>query len=190
MTDAWELLAGSLVFAWVLMQVPGLRRQFWVCHVAGVLAVAATALLGWSFGGVWIATFEPFGVLLPGVCLASCLQRAGYWAYPPITRVEKLAGTALILILVLGSLDLLSFVPYTWFYAGWPPAVLACALAIWAVVRGQMHVLICVALAQVFWLLDVGSSNFVDQVSHLLLGCGMFVSALKFRLPFGRLTGR
>ena len=181
-TQIWELLAGSIVFAWVLMHVPGAKRYFVWVHLVALLVIAGTAVMGWSFGGIWMATFEPFGTLLPGICLAASSKRAGLWHYPPISRWEKLFAAALIVLVLLGTLDLLGVVPYVWFYAGWPPAALAGVLAMWAVWRGQMHVVICVLLAQTFWLLDIGSSNFFDHVSHVLLVPALVVSGLTFQI--------
>lgn len=181
-THVWELLAGSIVFAWILMYAPGAKQHFILTHFVALLAIGGTAAIGWSFGGIWIATFEPFGTLLPGVCLAASAKRAKLWRYPPISRVEKLCAAVLIMCVAVGTLDVFGPVSYAWFYAGWAPAALACALAFWAAWRGQMHVLICVVLAQVFWLMDVGSSNFFDHLSHALLVPALVISAMTFRV--------
>jgi hypothetical protein len=178
MTSVWELLAGSIVLAWVLAQLPGMRDRVLSATVLGLVMVAGTAFFGVEPGGIWIATFEPFGVMLPALCAASLAVRSGRIAPPPVSRAEKLIWAGLMLLVLLGAGGALPLHPYAWFYAGWGPVLLASGVAAWAYWRKQVVVLGVVALGQLMWLADIGSSNLYDHLTHTLLVPALALSAL------------
>jgi len=178
LTTMWEVLAGSIVFGWVLSRLWLIGRAPLLCYGAGLVLIAGTALAGLSFGGVFVATFEPFGVMLPLLCLANTANRAGLLNSPEVPRLDKLVLAALMLAVLLGAGGALPWHPYSWFYTGLGPALLAGVLGIWALARWQVHIMGIVALAQTLWLLDIGSSNLYDQVAHTVLIPALVISAL------------
>lgn len=178
MTTAWELIAGSVVFGALLALLPGLRGRALAAGALGLVLVAGTALAGLQFGGIWIATFEPFGVMLPALCAASLAARTGRIASPPVSRAEKLIWSGLMLVVLLGAGGAIPLHPYAWFYAGWGPVLMALGVAVWAFWRRQIVVLAAVALGQVLWLSDIGSSNLYDHLAHALLVPVLVVSAV------------
>ncbi|SEO69229.1 hypothetical protein SAMN04490248_109108 [Salinihabitans flavidus] len=178
MTSVWELLAGSITFAWLLARIPGLRGRALLACAMGLVLVAGTALADLQPGGIWIATFEPFGVMLPALCASALAAGAGWIAPPAVSRAEKLIWAALMLVVLLGAGGALPLHPYTWFYAGWESVLLVLCVAVWAFWRRQTLVLGAVALGQLMWLADVGSSNLYDHLAHTLLVPALAVSAL------------
>lgn len=178
MNTIWELFAGSCVFGWVISMLPYFRASIWRGYLAGFILVGVTAASGFQFGGIFVATFEPFGVMLPAVCVASSLRRYGYFVYPSISPWEKIAWACAMVIVVLGSIGIIEANIYAWFYSGWEPVVGAIVVATWAYFRGQTHILFAVFLAQCFWLLDIGSSNLYDHITHFLLIPALVISAV------------
>jgi hypothetical protein len=180
MTTVFELVAGSIVLGWLFHQIPArkrLERHLYLSYGFGLFFCAGSILLGLEFGGLWIATLEPFGVMLPALCLRSSARKVG-WQDEAVPSVDKLVLAGLMSVVIAGSFGVLPVFPYGWFYAGIGPAALAVGLALWALWRRQIVVLIAVTLGQVLWLLDVGSSNFYDHVAHLVLIPALVISAL------------
>ncbi len=175
MTGIWEAVAGGIVAGWALSRLPWV--PVWLGYVLGLLLFGVGSLLGLQVAGIYVATFEPFGVVLPAVCLASTLRRVGVLNYPQITPWEKLGIAALLTFVVLGTLGLIAPNPYALFYTGLAPALLALSVGAWAALRAQPHILVAVLLAQVLWLLDIGSSNLYDHLTHVLLIPALVVSA-------------
>ena len=170
------MLAGSVVLGWVLHQIPGLRRRHWWAYGLGLVLCAGTAAFGAQPGGLVVATLAPFGVILPALCLHSSFAPAGREAVP---RGDLLVLSAMMLVVAFGAAGVLPLAPYGWFYAGVGPALLAFGLGVWALWRRQIEVLGAVALAQVLWLLDVGSSNLYAHLSHLVLIPALALRALR-----------
>lgn len=166
-----ELVAGSIVLGWVFHLIPArqrLERHFYIAYGLGFVFCLGSVVAGLTFGGLWMAVLAPFGAMLPALCLRSSLRRVG-WVAPDVPRADLLVFAGLMIFVILGAFGLVPVFAYGWFYGGIGPAVLAVALAAWALWRGQIVVLIAVAVAQVLWLADLGSSNFYDHVAHFAL---------------------
>lgn len=166
-----ELIAGSIVLGWVFQLIPAgqrLERHFYFTYAMGFLFCAVSASLVEGFGGLWMAVLAPFGVMLPALCVRDSLRKVG-WVAPDVPPMDLLVFAGLMGFVVLGAFGLVPVFAYGWFYGGVGPAVLAVALAAWALWRGQIVVLIAVLLAQLQWLADHGSSNFYDHVAHFAL---------------------
>ena len=176
MTTLWELTAGTIVLAWAFNWLPYVRPLYAV--IAASILMTVVALPDWSFSGIWIATFEPFGVMLPALCGMRLVQASGWQGPPPVPRLDKLVWALLILVVLLGAGGALSMHPYAWFYTGLGPAILALAVGAWSLWRRQTVVIGAVVVAQVLWLADVGSSNIYDHLAHVLLVPGLILSGL------------
>jgi hypothetical protein len=178
MTTVLELVAGSLVFGWLLSMLPYIGNKLWVGYALAGATIGVSAALGFYFGGIWIATFEPFGVMLPALCLISSLRRRNLIRFATITAWEKLGWAAVTALVIAGTGGEFDYNLYSLFYTGWEPFAAASLIALWAWWRRQDHVLAAVFIGQVFWLMDIGSSNLYDHLTHALLVPGLTVSAL------------
>ena len=169
MTHLVETLAGVIVAGWVLQSVLSWflpRRVAVGLAFAGTVGWAVVPNAGW---GIWMALMVPFGAMLPVLCLASIGRAMGRWTLRHVHRLDALLVLIGMLIVLGGAAGLLPFSPYAWFYAGLGPFILAVALSLWATWRGYAAILFGVVLGQVFWLADIGSSNFYAHISHFFL---------------------
>lgn len=179
MTAIWEILAGSVVMGWTLSQLPIMRRWVGISYAIGAVLIGGTAILGLQFGGIFIATLLPFGVMLPVLCLTSTLRQLNAATLPDIPAWDKLGWAGAMIFVILGSLGAIKLFPYGWFYSGLGPLIIAVLVGLWAVLRRQAHILIAVLVAQVFWLTGIGSSNFYDQITHFILVPALVISAVR-----------
>ncbi len=182
MTGIIETAGAAIVAGWVLHHVIalGLKEALprsWV--LAGCYGIASIAAWIGGFGwGIWVALVEPTGAMLPVLCLATSLRLARVWdpSRPPALDLVLLALAMSVVLLGAGGFGPVN--PYAWFYAGIEPALLAALVALWAVWRNQMAVLIAVIAGQVWWLADIGSSNLYDHLAHFALVPALLVAAL------------
>lgn len=170
-TTLWEVLAGSIVLGWVFHLIPANKakdRHAALTYAFGFVFCGGSILMDMAFGRLWIAVLAPFGVMVPALCLQWSARKIGF-ALPRAPRLDLLALVALMLVVTLGAGGVLPIQPYAWFYSGLGAGVLALGIAAWALWRNQAFVLGAVVLGQVLWLLDVGSSNFYDHMTHFVL---------------------
>ena len=167
MTGLVETLSGVIVAGWLLFWV---LRVFlsapWASFALPMMGLIA--LVSPAPWGIWMSVMQPFGVMLPALCLAGIARGSGL----RVTRIARvdLAVLALAMTFVLmGAAGVLPLSPYGWFYGGFGPALLAGVLGGWALLRGHFVIAGAVVAAQILWIADIGSSNFYDQVSHFFL---------------------
>jgi len=170
MSAAYEALAAGIVTAWVLFQ--GLRlflplRMALGCALAlGVLPyllvphVPAFAMI--------IAVFAPFGVLLPVLAVQSLMRTTGV-AVPRFATRELLLGLVCYVAFLSASLGVFDWDPYRLGYTPHWGGGIAVLIAAYGALRGHVGLSLAALLGQVLWMLDIGSSNYFDHISHALM---------------------
>lgn len=189
MTGFVELIAASLVAGWLFERIavlilPARAPRHWA-PVAGYGAMAIAGVIGGFGFGVWVSVVAPVGAMLPVLCVAWSLTRLDLIALRDVPALDLVCLALLGAGVLAGAGGVGPVNPYAWFYSGPGPVVLVVGLAVWAIWRGQIPVLIALTLGQVFWLADIGSSNLYDQLSHFvlppalaLLACGRGLTAV------------
>ncbi|MEP4194212.1 MAG: hypothetical protein ABJL99_01100 [Aliishimia sp.] len=184
MTHVIETLAAIIVAGWVLHRliavvVPRTVSKSWLAAASGYGAMALAGIIGGDGFGIWVSVIAPVGAMLPLLCLASSGRVLNVWTPPRAPRIDKLVLFFLILLVAFSAAGFGPLNLYAHFYEGLGPVLLASGLALWALWRRQVVVLVAVIFAQCLWLLDIGSSNFYDQVSHLALLPALLFSAMR-----------
>ncbi len=182
MTHLVETLAAAIVAGWVLHRfiaigLPRSAPRSWAL-LGGYGSMLLSAYIGGVGFGVWVATVAPVGVMLPLLCLASSARTYGVWEPEPAPRLDLLVIAALMLAVLLGASGIGPLDAYAWFYGGFGPALLAGAVALWALWRRQVVALVAVVLGQGLWLADIGSSNLYDHFAHMALVPALLLSGL------------
>ncbi len=173
MTGLVELIAAILVTGWVAERIAILiLPRSAPIHWAPVAGYGAAAVAGWigGFGfGLWMSVLAPVGALVPVLCAAWSLKRLGLIRVPGVPTPDLLVFALLGAVVLIGAAGIGPVNPYAWFYSGLGAALLPVPIALWALWRGQIAVLVGLALGQALWLADIGSSNLYDQFSHFFL---------------------
>lgn len=180
MTAVYELASAAVLLGWLLSRLLGLALPVWRATLTGFgLAILIVSLSFSSFTtGMFIGLLAPFGVLVPALALQNSARAIGMDTRR-YSVTEMLGLWVFYLMFLTASAGVFDWDPYRFGYAAPGAATVALAMAAYAVWRGHVVVLASVVLAQALWLADIGSSNFYDQISHVLLVFILPISALR-----------
>jgi len=180
MTAVYELASAAVLLGWLISRVLRLVMQARQATLTGFGLAALVVVLSYTgfMTGMFIGLLAPFGVMVPALALQNSarvfgLNTRGY------SVMEMLGFWVFYLAFLTASAGVLDWDPYRFGYAAPGAAIAALALSAYAVWRGHVVVLAAVVLAQLLWLADIGSSNFYDQISHVLLVFILPVCALR-----------
>lgn len=176
----YELASAAILFGWLLSRSLRLILPMRRATLAGFGLAVPVVLLSYSsfVTGMFIGLLAPFGVLVPALALQNSARAIGLDTRR-YSVSEMLGLWVFYLMFLMASAGVFNWEPYRYGYDAPGVAVVALALAVYAAWRGHVVVLASVILAQVLWLADIGSSNFFDQISHVLLVFILPVSALR-----------
>lgn len=182
MSAIYELICAAILLGWcasrlLMLALPD-RRAVWVGYGgAGMIILFAHHTMPLGF---FVALFAPFGVLLPALALQNSARVFGFNA-SRYRRRDIIVFLAIYLAFLAASAGVVDWHPYSYGYDAFGAAVVALVLAVFALWRGYVVVLAVVVTAQILWLAGIGSSNFFDQISHVLLIFVLPISALRNR---------
>lgn len=170
MTDLFEASAAGILTGWCLYRVLGrfLPRNTTLLVAVGVGFMPFFVMPGLAFYALVIAVFAPFGMMLPVLAAQSILRDFGIGS-------KRFATVDLIVILVLyvgfiaASIGVIDWDPYRYGYAPLWGGAMAVGLCIYGALRGHIGVCIAALGGQILWMMDIGSSNYFDHVSHVMI---------------------
>jgi hypothetical protein len=170
MTAVYELGAAAVVLGWCLSRLLGLAIAPARATVLGYGLAAGIVLISYSsfLTGMFTALLAPYGVLLPALALQNTARRMGIHT-KPYSSAEMVAAFGLYLLFLMASAGVFEWDPYSYGYGGQGAVMVAILLAGYALWRGHIVLLAVIVVAQALWLLDIGSSNLFDHLSHVLL---------------------
>lgn len=162
---SFSLLTAALVF-------PLLSRTM-TPRNAAVLAVVIGFAISLvprhsDFNLLMVSLLSPLPVLIPvyalGLLAGPFGFRPGWWP-----RADLAVALVALLTLILSAIGHIGFDIYRYGYEAWPVAIIAAGMAALALWRNHMLLLVGIVLGQILWMLEIGSTNFFDHVSHILL---------------------
>ncbi len=170
MTEFWTLISFSLLFAVALY--PLLSRLMAsprrAVLAAMLISIVDNVLLqGASVNLMLVAILEPLPVTMVVYGVAYLARPFGL-ALPPWSKAELVITILAGLLLMLSGTGVLPIDIYRYGYEPQPVAIMAVCLALLALWRKHVLLSLSVPLALVMWLFDIASSNFFDQVFHML----------------------
>lgn len=170
MTEFWTLISFSLLFAVALY--PLLSRLMAsprrAVLAAMLISIVDNVLLqGASVNLMLVAILEPLPVTMVVYGVAYLARPFGL-ALPPWSKAELVITILAGLLLMLSGTGVLPIDIYRYGYEPQLVAIMAVCLALLALWRKHVLLSLSVPLALVMWLFDIASSNFFDQVFHML----------------------
>lgn len=170
MNGVGAIVALGFVVSWVLYIVFGL---FLPGFFAISLALVYGAVLVWflrnniAVSGS-IAVLAPFGVLLPALALRHMVVGLG-WNVPGFSGLEIGVFLVFYTAFLSSAFGRIPVNIYRLGYAPWPVAAMALFLCIYALLTDNWFLALVVVFSQVVWIIRLGSSNWFDHVTHVLL---------------------
>jgi len=170
MTGLYEACAAGVLVSWCLYRLLHLV-------LPKLPAVAVSVVAGFVpfiifpellFYSMIIAIFAPFGLLLPMAAVQGFFRDFGY----PVNRfatVDLVIVLILYLIFVSASVGVVTWDPYRYGYDPVWGGFVALILCLYGMLREHLGIVIIALAGQFLWMLGIGSSNFFDHVSHVLI---------------------
>ncbi len=160
----------ALLLGWIAWGVLSLGLEMPVSLVLGLaLGMVCAAIFRDTLPlrGL-IAVLGPVGIVLPLLILR---QMAGNLGVPVQTfgSVQIVMFILLYVAFLATAAGAISMDVYRFGFAPWPVAIMVltlCALGLW---QGALFLPVLAVVAQVFWVLGWGSSNWFDHVLHPML---------------------
>ncbi len=160
----------GLLLGWLVFAVVGSVLPAWAALLPGLAAggICATRLRTHVAIQGLVALLAPFGVMLPALALRDIVVAFG-------VPVPGFSGFELFIFLLLytgfltsafgkGPIDL-----YRFGYAPKPVAAMTLVMCLYSLLTGNWFLALVAVLAQGAWSLRLGSGNWFDHISHLLL---------------------
>lgn len=169
MTQSYEYIGLIIVTVWVAFRVISLIRPGFLALWSSLALVCAAFIIASESLFLIVAVLAPFGAMLPALALQNIVGRLQDRAH----RVFPTSELAIVLIVYVAflsaSMGVFEFDPYRYGYFplfGSAAAFVICGYALW---RGYHYVAIASVVGQIAWIFDVGSSNYFDHITHVMV---------------------
>ncbi len=180
MTGFVDIVGLAAVALWVtfrLLRLIAIRENALPVAFALVLIVMVAWLSNPVFAAA-VSVLAPFGVLLPALCLRSITRSLGM-RITPFHWVELLAFVLLYSLFLAASAGVIGFDPYRYGYT-LPGAIgIALVFCLIGFLMDSLFLPLVALVSTVLWFFGLGSSNALDNVTHVVL-----LPAALFALPF------
>ena len=185
MTHLYDYIGLCLALLWAVFRILELFLAPRAALIWAGIGLAAALLcdvwLQAEVAVLLIAVFAPFGTILPALALQNIARRQGL-RMPTFGAGQQALILVLYVAFLCAALGVFSFDPYRFGYdpvLGSAMALAGCAYAVWS----RFYFVACAfLLGQLAWTFDVGSSNYFDHITHVILVPVILISLLKLGL--------
>lgn len=179
MTQIYEYMGLFIVSFWVAFRVlyPFVSREL-ALYISGVIIVILY-IFSFEIITILIAIFAPFGILLPTLALQDIARKCKVYDFGTYPVHELVLVLIIYVAFLSASIGVFHFDPYRFGYSpaiGSSIALTACGYALW---RGYYVIAVALILGQIAWTFDLGSSNYFDHMTHVIIVPIIFIVLVK-----------
>jgi hypothetical protein len=169
MTQLYEYAGLFIVLFWVMYRTlfPFVSNKTALGVSAVVVCLLPLAASPLIF--ILVAMFAPFGAVLPALALQNIAIKSRLLPTTTFPPFEVVITLSIYVLFLCAALAVFEFDPYRYGYYPAFGSIMAFCLCGYALLRRYWFIASAVILGQAAWMLDIGSTNYFDHVTHVLL---------------------
>lgn len=170
MMEFFEALFAIIIVGWCLARIFLLFLKPIIAVFVGYLFAIVVLLLLRETSPIlmFFAIFSPIGVVLPAIAIQNSLKTIGF-QFVQFSRIEIATVFVLFLAYILASIGFVNWDPYRYGYSAVGVGIVSITISTYCFIRGHIVLLAAIFISQILWYLEIGSSNYYDNIGNMLL---------------------